>query len=223
MILDRLRNSTPINSTLLFGFRQNQFNIGTATEIKLTLNVKVRNLLKEIKFKIIGQCPYTNRYFVQIIYQKGGAYAKITDFYKSIGAAKKITTETWNEYGDISQVDLERFTAAEKMKEEDLIAATMLSVGLSEEDNEQIVFRSIWMPAKKSTGPEACRQRVNVKKYHDLRRNRNLMLEDVKWSDLANFSQGCTDYQLLFHHPYDGLLRIKLDSFSGKQGRLSLV
>ena len=189
----------------------------------MALNVKVRNRLKEIKFKIIGQCPYTNRYFVQIIYQKEGAYTKLAEFYKSIGAAKEIITETWDCYGDISQNDLKRFTAAEKMKEEDPIAATMLSVGLSEEDNEKIVFRSIWMPTKKSTGPEACRQRINVKKYHDLRRNRNLMLEDVKWSDLANFSQGCTDYQLLFRHPYDGLLRIKLDSFSGKQGRLSLV
>ena len=202
----------------------------------MTLNVKVRNRLKEIKFKIVGQCPYSNRYFVQIIYQKGGAYAKIADVYESVGAAKEITTETWDDCSDIissnyaipnitdiSQNDLKRFTAAEKLKEEDPIAATMLSVGLSEEDNEQIVFRSIWMPAKKSTGPEACRQRVNVKKYHDLRRNRNLMLEDVKWSDLASFSQGCTDYQLLYRHPYDGLLRIKLDSFSGKQGRLSLV
>ena len=68
--------------------------------------------MKEIKFKIIGQCPYTSRYFVQIIYQKEGVYAKITDFYKSIGTAKEITTEKWDGNGDISQVDLERFTAA---------------------------------------------------------------------------------------------------------------
>merc|ERR1719462_263823 len=48
----------------------------------------------EIKFKIIGQCPFTSRYFVQIIYQKDGVYAKITDFHKSIGTAKKITEES---------------------------------------------------------------------------------------------------------------------------------
>ena len=74
--------------------------------------------MKEIKFKIIGRCSYTFRYFVQIIYQKEGVYAKITDFYKCIGTAKEITTEIWDGDGDISQVDLERFTAAEKIKEE---------------------------------------------------------------------------------------------------------
>ena len=107
------------------------------------------------------------------------------------------------------------------------IDASIISIGLSQKDNVQIVFRSIWMPVKKSTGPVACQQRVNVKKYYELRRNRNMMqqesvmLEDVEWSDLCKLGQGCTDYQLLFRHPYDGLLRIKLDSFSGKQGRQS--
>ena len=68
--------------------------------------------MKEIKFKIIGQCPYTNRYFVEIVYQKHWqkevTYCKITDFYKSIGTAKYITTEKWDDHGDISQIDLER-------------------------------------------------------------------------------------------------------------------
>ena len=150
MILDKLRNSTPINSTLLLRFRIKQFNIGTATKIKLTLNVKVRNRLKEIKFKIVGQCPYTNRYFVQIIYQKGGVYAKIADLYKSIGAAKEInptlTTDEWDDdiyhdiiYGDISQNDLKRFIAAEKMKEESDTSMTP-SVVTSNSTSTQVIF-----------------------------------------------------------------------------------
>ena len=203
--------------------------------------------MKEIKFKIIGQCPYTNRYFVQIIYHRYGFYAKITDFYKSIGAAKDITPETWDGDGDVSHIDLERFTAAEKIKEEgpdtsknsmqvmlfdpkfvpkgywegEFIAANMLSVSLSQEDNEKIVFRSIWQPLKGYTGPLACQQRINLKKYYNLLRNKTLKLEDVEWSDLAKADQGCEDYQLLFLHQ-DGLYRIEFDSFDGEQGRRSL-
>lgn len=186
----------------------------------------------EIKFKIIGQCPYTSRYFVQIIYQKEGVYAKITDFYKSIGTAKEITTEKWDGNGDISQVDLERFTTVERLKEEsdtsmtlsvaasnasstqiiggETIEATIISFGLSQEDDEQIVFRSIWKPLKKSKGPLACRQIVNLKKYHDLLQNKQLKLEDVEWSDLDKLYRGCTDYQLLLLHQ-DGLFRIEFD------------
>ena len=95
----------------------------------------------------------------------------------------------------------------------------MISVGLSNEDNEQIVFRSIWKPLKKSTGPLASRQIANLKKYHDLLQNKTLKLEDVEWSDLRKISQGCTDYKLLFSVPIEGLLRIKLDFFHGNQGR----
>ena len=89
--------------------------------------------MKEIKFKIIGRCLYTFRYFVQIIYQKDGVYAKITDFYKSIGTAKEITTEIWDGDGDISQVDLERFTAAEKIKEDSdtLLKPSMVTLNAS--------------------------------------------------------------------------------------------
>ena len=100
------------------------------------------------------------------------------------------------------------------------IDASMISVGLSHEDNEQIVFRSIWKPLKKSNGPLASRQIGNLKKYHDLLQNKTLKLEDVEWPDLDKPDQGCEDYQLLFLHQ-DGLYRIKFDSFDGEQGRLS--
>ena len=98
--------------------------------------------MKEIKFKIIGQCPFTSRYFVQIIYQKDGVYAKITDFYKSIGTAKEITTEKWDGNGDISQVDLERFTAAEKIREESDTSMTP-SVATSNASSTQVIFLCI--------------------------------------------------------------------------------
>lgn len=97
------------------------------------------------------------------------------------------------------------------------IDASMISVGLSQEDNEQIVFRSIWKPLKKFTGPLASGQVVNLKKYHDLLQNKTLKLEDVEWSDLEKLGQ---EYQLLFLHQ-DGLYRIVFDSFGGEQGRLS--
>ena len=100
------------------------------------------------------------------------------------------------------------------------IDASMISVGLSHEDNEQIVFRSIWKPLKKSNGPLASRQIANLKKYHDLLQNKTLKLEDVEWPDLDKPDQGCEDYQLLFIHQ-DGLYRIKFDFFDGEQGRLS--
>ena len=97
------------------------------------------------------------------------------------------------------------------------IEATMTSVSLSQEDNEQIVFRSIWKPLKKSTGPLASRQIDNLKKYQYLLQNKTLKLEDVEWSDVDKIG---ADYQLLFLHQ-EGLYRIEFDSFDGEQGRLS--
>ena len=53
-----------------------------------------------------------------MIYQKDGVYAKITDFYKSIGTAQEIGTKKWDGMADISQVDLDRFATAEKQAAE---------------------------------------------------------------------------------------------------------
>ena len=91
--------------------------------------------MKEIKFKIIGQCPYTNRYFVQFIYRKEDRYAKIADFCKSIGVAKEITNKIFDGYGDIMENDLERFTAAEKIKEESDTSMTP-----SDSTSTQVIF-----------------------------------------------------------------------------------
>ena len=67
---------------------------------------------------------------------------KITDFYKCIGTAKEITTEIWDGDGDISQVDLERFTAAEKIKEESDTSMTP-SVATSNASSTQVIFLCI--------------------------------------------------------------------------------
>ena len=97
------------------------------------------------------------------------------------------------------------------------IEATMTSVSLSQEENEQIVFRSIWKPLKKSTGPIASRQIDYLKKYQYLLQNKTLKLEDVERSDVDKIG---VDYQLLFLHQ-EGLFRIEFDSIDGEQGRLS--
>ena len=102
------------------------------------------------------------------------------------------------------------------------IDATVISVSLSEEENEQIVFNLIWKPLKKSLGPLACQQIINLRKYYDLLRNKELKLEDVEWSDLDYFGHGYEGYQLLFLRP-DGLYRIEFDSVDGEKGRLSEI
>ena len=82
------------------------------------------------------------------------------------------------------------------------------------------MFNSIWKPLKKSLGPLACQQIINLRKYYDLLRNKELELEDFEWSDL-DFGRGYYEgYQFLFLRQ-DGLYRIEFDSFDGEKGRLS--
>ena len=139
--IDDLGQSEKLNPDKLHSFVMVSNKEIELTKCNLSIN-KLKwlwNQLKEIKFKITGRCPYTSRYFVQIIYQKEGVYAKITDFYKSIGTAKEITTEKWDGNGDISQVDLERFTATEKIKEESDTSMAP-SVATSNASSTQVIF-----------------------------------------------------------------------------------
>ena len=103
------------------------------------------------------------------------------------------------------------------------IDASTVSIGLSKDDSEQIVFRVIWKPLKKSMGPLARQQLENLKKYHSLcQGDPGLKLEDVEWSDLGKLDEEYENYQLLLLD-HDGLYRIKFDVFNGNQGRLSQV
>lgn len=103
------------------------------------------------------------------------------------------------------------------------IDASIISIGLSHEDNEQIVFRAIWKPLRKSMGFLARQQLDSLKKYHALRQGeKKLPFKDIEWSDLDKLGQKCENYQLLLLDQ-DGLYRIKFDSVCDDQGRLSKI